>query len=51
MNYMTAFHRTISGLSVAMLLLLGACKKDTRSIDLNVTAVPALYTPVDGQYI
>lgn len=35
----------------AMLLLLGACKKDTRSIDLNVTAVATLYTPVDNQYI
>jgi len=34
-----------------LLLLLGACKKDTRSIDLNVTAVPTLYTPVDNQYL
>lgn len=35
----------------ALILLLGACKKDTRSIDLNVTAVEALYTPVDSLYI
>ena len=32
-------------------LVMGACKKDTRSINENVTAVEALYTPVDNQYI
>ncbi|WP_431216450.1 hypothetical protein ACQ86N_18660 [Puia sp. P3] len=38
-------------LTTALMLLLGACKKDTRSIDLNVSAVEALYTPADSQYI
>jgi len=33
------------------LIVLGACKKDTRSINENVNAVEALYTPTDGQYI
>jgi len=37
--------------SMVFLLLLGACTKDTRSIDLNVSAVAALYTPADSQYI
>jgi len=43
--------RKIFPLLIPALLLLGACKKDTRSIDLNVGAVTALYTPTDGQYI
>jgi len=38
-------------LTTTLMLLLGACKKDTRSIDLNVSAVEALYTPADSQYI
>jgi len=38
-------------LSALLLLLLGACKKDTRNVDLNVTAVATLYTPVDNQYL
>ncbi|MDO6429266.1 SusE domain-containing protein [Flavitalea sp. BT771] len=38
-------------LPLVLALMLGACKKDTRSIDLNVTAVATLYTPVDNQYI
>ena len=38
-------------LSMALLLLLGACTKDTRSINLNVSAVEALYTPADTMYI
>jgi hypothetical protein len=38
-------------LPAVLLLLPGACKKDTRSVDLNVTAVSALYTPVDSLYI
>jgi hypothetical protein len=36
---------------VVLAFLLGACKKDSRSIDLNLTAVTALYTPLDSQYI
>lgn len=36
---------------LAAVLVLGACKKDTRSVDLNVTAVATLYTPVDNQYL
>jgi len=47
------FLRSIPGISavLALLILAGACKKDTRSIDLTVTAVEALYTPADSQYI
>jgi len=36
---------------LVLALMLGGCKKDSRSIDLNVTAVATLYTPVDDQYI
>ena len=36
---------------VLFLFLVAGCKKDTRSIDLNVAAVTALYTPLDSQYI
>jgi hypothetical protein len=36
---------------LVLALMLGGCKKDSRSIDLNVTAVATLYTPVNDQYI
>src|SRR6185503_7740599 len=43
--------KSLLSFSMVLLLLLGACTKDTRSIDLNVSAVAALYTPADSQYI
>jgi hypothetical protein len=38
-------------IALALLLFAAACRKDTRSINLNVSAVAALYTPTDSQYI
>ena len=32
-------------------LLFSGCKKSERAINLNVSAVPGLFTPIDGKYI
>ena len=39
------------GLFLCAVVLIAGCKKNDRAINLNVTAVPGLFTPVDNKYI
>lgn len=39
------------GLFLCAVVLVAGCKKNDRAINLNVSAVPGLFTPVDNKYI